>query len=174
MKRRAGSKRRGRAGRDIPEVRRPSRARELARNLALLVATLLLFGLVAEVALRVMVGTESNWFGDTAATDEYYLRVRRNSWGFRDVEHDQAKREGVTRIAMVGDSFVFGVPIEDDEKIFPRLLQKKLGERYELISVAFPERTPPRRTQAIDGAIALVDPSPGAGGRCLAALEIMP
>ena len=39
---------------------------------------------------------------------------------------------------MVGDSFVFGVPIEDDEKIFPRLLQKKLGERYELISVAFP------------------------------------
>ena len=35
---------------------------------------------------------ESNWFGDTAATDEYYLRVRRNSWGFRDVEHDPAKK----------------------------------------------------------------------------------
>jgi hypothetical protein len=138
VKRRGGSKRKGRAGRDLREVRKPSRAAELARNLALLVATLLLFGLVAEGALRVMVGTESNWFGDTAATDEYYLRVRRNSWGFRDVEHDRAKKEGVTRIAMVGDSFVFGVPIEDDEKIFPRLLQKKLGERYELISVAFP------------------------------------
>ncbi len=101
-------------------------------------ATLLLFGLVAEVALRATGGSERSWLFSTTAADEYYQRVRRNSWGFRDVEHDQAKREGVTRIAMVGDSFVFGVPIEDDEKIFPRLLQKKLGEHYELISVAFP------------------------------------
>jgi hypothetical protein len=136
--RRIGSKQRRKKKAEPARGPEPSRARELARNLALLVATLLLFGLVAEAALRVMVGTESNWFGNTTATDEYYLRVRRNSWGFRDVKHDPAKKEGVTRIAMVGDSFVFGVPIEDDEKIFPRLLQKKLGERYELISVAFP------------------------------------
>lgn len=135
---RGGSKRRATRGREPREARRGTRARELARNLALLVGTVVLFGLAAEAALRTVVGSESNWFGNTTATDEYYLRVRRNSWGFRDVEHDPAKREGVTRIALVGDSFVFGVPIEDDEQIFPRLLQKKLGERYELISVAFP------------------------------------
>lgn len=133
-----GAKRRAKRGREPREVRRGTRARELARNLALLAGTVLLFGLAAEAALRTMVGSESNWFGNTTATDEYYLRVRRNSWGFRDVEHDPLKKEGVTRIALVGDSFVFGVPIEDDERIFPRLLQKKLGERYELISVAFP------------------------------------
>ncbi len=135
---RGGSKWRGKKARELRGARKGARARELARNLALLVATVLLFGLVAEVALRIMVGSESNWFGNTAATDEYYLRVRRNSWGFRDLEHDPAKKEGVTRVALVGDSFVFGVPIEDDEKIFPRLLQKELGGRFELISVAFP------------------------------------
>lgn len=106
--------------------------------MTLLAATLLVFGLLAEGALRLLVQGESNWFGNGTATDEFYLRVRRNSWGFRDVEHAPARAEGVRRIAMIGDSFVFGVPIEDDEKIFPRLLQGILGKRYELISVAFP------------------------------------
>ena len=129
-----GSGRRG-AGRTAPS-RRPGR--EFVRNLALLLGALALFLVVAEGLLRLLSGAESNWFGHTQATDEYYSRVRRNSWGFRDVEHDPARTAGVTRIALVGDSFVFGVPVEDDEKIFPRLLQKKLGERHELVSVAFP------------------------------------
>lgn len=138
MKRGRPSKRTGKKTGEQRGRGRRGRWRELGVNLALLGATVLAIGLVAEGVLRTAVGSESNWFGGTRATDDYYLRVRRNSFGFRDVEHDPASREGVRRIAMVGDSFVFGVPIEDDEKIFPRLLQKELGERYELISVAFP------------------------------------
>lgn len=98
---------------------------------------MLLFCLVSEEVLRLLTGPETNWFGNGTG-DNFLASVRMNSDGFRDVEHAIRKEPGVTRIALVGDSFVFGVPIRDERKIFPSLLQGKLGPRYEVINVAAP------------------------------------
>ena len=124
--------RRGRAAR----LDRPDRPPFLG-NLALLAGSLLLFCLVSEGVLRLLTGPETNWFGNGTG-DNFLASVRRNSDGFRDVEHAIRKEPGVTRIALVGDSFVFGVPIRDERKIFPGLLQGKLGPRYEVMNVAAP------------------------------------
>ena len=54
---------------------------------------------------------------------------RINSAGFRDVEHTIAKPDGVTRIAVLGDSITVGVGIPDLEPIYPRQLQRILDSR---------------------------------------------
>lgn len=49
------------------------------------------------------------------------LRISTNSAGFRDRERALAKPEGTLRVAFVGDSFVFGMDLTDDQTITARL-----------------------------------------------------
>lgn len=59
---------------------------------------------------------------------DFRTEVKINSKGFRDVEHNYEKPDGVFRIVVVGDSFIegWGVPIED---AFPRVLEDRLRPR---------------------------------------------
>ena len=77
-----------------------------------------------------------------------YQRYRRgaytfftNSRGFRDTGHSRGKKEGVTRIMVLGDSYTLGAQVSDDQ-IFSRLFEEGLkrdagnGREYEVMNVA--------------------------------------
>lgn len=63
----------------------------------------------------------------TLVTTESETEVRVNSVGLRDQEYSLAKPEGVTRIAVLGDSFVWGYGVEQDEN-FAAVLETQLNE----------------------------------------------
>jgi hypothetical protein len=62
----------------------------------------------------------------TLITTESETEVRVNSVGLRDQEYDLTKPDGVTRIAVLGDSFVWGYGVEQDEN-FPAMLETQLN-----------------------------------------------
>src|SRR5262245_28184592 len=51
---------------------------------------------------------------------EFKITIHQNHWGFRGgpVEHAKGER---TRVLMLGDSFTYGVGVEDDETFSARL-----------------------------------------------------
>lgn len=72
---------------------------------------------------------------------EFRVPIRINTQGFRDVEHTAAKPAGVTRVLVLGDSFIeaLQVPLEDT---FSRRLERELNRggdeksaRYEVVSM---------------------------------------
>jgi hypothetical protein len=87
-----------------------------------------------------LIAGKTGWW--TQEEHEFRVSVRINSQGFRDVEHTVAKPEGVTRVLVLGDSFIeaLQVPLEDT---FARRLESDLNgglgdgssERYEVISM---------------------------------------
>ena len=116
--------------------------RTIAIQVLILIATL---G-VAEVVLRVIdlrylrahrVGAdriynydaELGWFpvanSDVSFTGIRTIRVRHNSLGFRDIEHDTAVKP---TIAFIGDSFVWGYDVEQNVR-FTEVLRAKMPEQ---------------------------------------------
>ena len=67
-------------------------------------------------------------------TKEYSSKVKVNSQGWPDIEHNLAKPKDIYRMLILGDSFVenFQVPLE---KRFFRQLQDKLGNKFEIIAM---------------------------------------
>jgi hypothetical protein len=61
------------------------------------------------------------------------VQYRYSSKQIRDREYDEFPPPGVVRIAMVGDSFVFGEGVPE-EKSLPRQLHALLGDRFEVIN----------------------------------------
>lgn len=67
--------------------------------------------------------------------------VRTNSWGFRSAEVDLEKPPGVFRIAGLGDSFMFGWGVHQDEPylaVLERSLNAGGGARFEVLNLAVP------------------------------------
>ena len=116
--------------------------RTVAIQLLILVVTL---G-VAEIVLRVIdlrylrahrVGAERiynydaelGWFpapnSDVSFTGIRTIRVRHNSLGLRDIEHDAAPK---STIAFIGDSFVWGYDVEQNVR-FTEVLRPKMPDR---------------------------------------------
>ncbi len=62
--------------------------------------------------------------------------VRTNRWGMRDRDYEKVPAEGVTRIAIVGSSFVFGSGVENEE-IFESLLETRLNSSRSSSEVAY-------------------------------------
>ena len=62
---------------------------------------------------------------------EYNNAAKFNSWGFRDDEFNVSKNY---RIAIVGDSFVFGVGVEENQT-FTYLIKKQFAEENQNIGV---------------------------------------
>ncbi len=64
-----------------------------------------------------------------------------NSYFFRDRDFDQNKKEGVTRIGVLGDSIAFGGGIENVDDRFSNILEKKLrdgGHNVEVYNLGAP------------------------------------
>lgn len=60
---------------------------------------------------------------------------RLNADGLRDVDYGR-KMPGSYRILLLGDSFTFGSGVEDDEAIWPAIIEKRLGETRPLPNVS--------------------------------------
>ena len=70
------------------------------------------------------------------------IQVTLNRYGFRDHDWTDLPEEGVTRIALIGDSNVFGLGV-DDEGLLDRLLEAELtrldpGRRWEVLNLGVP------------------------------------
>jgi len=61
---------------------------------------------------------------------EFSTHVTINSEGWRDRVYSIEKPKNTKRIAIVGDSFVFGFGVEENET-FVKILERKLNEKYE-------------------------------------------
>jgi len=59
--------------------------------------------------------------------------MRTNSQGFRDREHHRAKKPGVPRVVILGDSFAFGLGVSDGETFSDHLT--KLAPELEVINL---------------------------------------
>ena len=73
---------------------------------------------------------------DVASDEPWQADLATNALGFRDVNHGE-KAEGVTRVAVLGDSFVFGSGVKQDEPI-TRRLAALLGPSFEVINLGVP------------------------------------
>jgi GDSL-like lipase/acylhydrolase family protein len=67
-------------------------------------------------------------------TDEGGSEGRINSRGWRDREHTLSKPPGVTRIEVIGDSFVEAFQVPADSA-FPALLERRLGRGHEVVAL---------------------------------------
>jgi len=114
------------------------------KNLALVVASVLLFVLALEISLRIT-GLQQDFFyqldPDLSATflpnkKGWYefgadgtrrQWVEINSYGYRDREWRIAKDEGSFRIALLGDSYIAGIEVPLDQRI-SELLERDLNQ----------------------------------------------
>ena len=71
-----------------------------------------------------------------ASNEPWQADLATNALGFRDVNHPE-KVAGVTRVAVLGDSFVFGSGVKQDEVITSRLAAI-LGPSFEVINLGVP------------------------------------
>ncbi len=126
-------------------IQESARKRGVLRAVLLQIAIIIATLAVAEVVLRVIdlrylrahrVGAdriynydaELGWFpvpnSDVTFTGIRTIKVRHNSLGLRDIEHDAASKP---TIAFIGDSFVWGYDAEQNER-FTEVLRAKMPE----------------------------------------------
>ncbi len=109
----------------------------LLTNIIFLFVLLMAFFIIGEIVLRIFFSQQIySEYGSGVGGLEFMESIKYNSWGFRDVEHDTEKDDDVFRILIIGDSFTLGYGIDDFEDAYPRLLQKRLGNDYEVITLA--------------------------------------
>ncbi len=117
-----------------------NRLRSLAANLSLLVASLVFFLVLGEIALQVglpifkprftRIDPVVGWFHTPSAKNDeeiegHQYSLSYNSHGYRPHEHEYAKPAGTRRVIVLGDSFVDASEVGDNET-FTWLLQEEL------------------------------------------------
>lgn len=140
-----------------------SKTKGILKNLLLLIAVLLVFAALIEVALRLAYGLYSNYNTEmwrysvllkTASPNPnvshehvpnkeaflYGVNVKINSYGFRDREYSLEKPYDTYRIMVLGDSFTlgWGVPIDDAySEVLEHMLNENIkGKKFEVINTA--------------------------------------
>ena len=136
-------------------------SRELGKNTGVALAALALGLALAEAGLRlffpqplaerygsptaggplVAIDKELGWtlrenVSGVASNEPWQADLATNAFGFRDVNHPE-KAAGVTRVAVLGDSFVFGSGVKQDE-VVTRRLAALLGPSFEVINLGVP------------------------------------
>ena len=113
-------------------------------NLIILIATIILILFLAAIFLRVFFPQELNYlrFDDITKYSgrpnaqsvhkgkEFDTNIILNSKGFRDKEYSYNKLKDVYRILILGDSFTFGIGVENNET-YPKVLESKLNLNYD-------------------------------------------
>ena len=114
-----------------------SRTRSILMKSSLLVSTLAFLFLTLEVLFYFGFAV-SDTFGFTLASQRWNAKYYRpvNSYGYRDVEHDQKEFATKELVEVVGDSFVAGHGIPHIEDRFSNILQKKLGSEFVVVNIA--------------------------------------
>lgn len=105
------------------------RLRILVGNTLVGLLLLIFAGLVAESYLR-FVSVETDVYGMTLTSKRWHkVYARLNSQFFRDVEWAEKKPAGKTRVAFVGDSFVYGWGVKNEADRFSNVIQRRFDER---------------------------------------------
>jgi len=122
------------------------KVREVAKNIALLLVSCVVFFIVAEGGFKILhifsdaevsptdieglpyENTPNGWFVRYEPSNGWIM-YKNNSLGMRDVERTFDKKEGVKRVVCLGDSIMFGGEVAFDQ-IFSRQLEGMLNETY--------------------------------------------
>ena len=86
-------------------------------------------------------------------TDEFEVRYTHNSLGFRGRERPFEKPPGAFRIVGIGDSFTYGIGVDDDATYLARLeaaLGARTARRVEAINLAIPGYWPDPETLVLE------------------------
>jgi hypothetical protein len=71
-----------------------------------------------------------------------HITYRHDRNGFRGAGFDEAKAPGRLRVALVGDSFIFGLGVEEDQTLKTRLdeelAKRGVGDRIEVLNLGIP------------------------------------
>jgi hypothetical protein len=143
------------------EMERKTSSRELGKNTGVALAALVLGLGLAEAGLRlfspqplaerygspaaggplVAIDPELGWtlrenVSRIASDEPWQADLATNALGFRDFSHAE-KALGVTRVAVLGDSFVFGSGVKQGEPV-TRRLAALLGPSFEVINLGVP------------------------------------
>ncbi|PCK07682.1 MAG: hypothetical protein COA42_12965, partial [Alteromonadaceae bacterium] len=74
----------------------------------------------------------------TGKSVQYYsYDGRSNNFGYRDYDHSEAKAPGSHRIAVIGDSITAGLWINEDDKVYPTVMEthlRKLGKKVDVMN----------------------------------------
>lgn len=140
---------------------RKSRGRLTLTNIGLLIASMTIFLLVAEVVTRIIMPTKlklllmhqsDDRLGYRAIPNskmehhesDFDVSVWINSEGLRDYEHKKEKDKNIFRILILGDSFTFGTGVNMEET-YPKVLESMLNrhivnedKKYEIINAGVP------------------------------------
>lgn len=97
-------------------------------NLLLLAGSLATACVIAEVATRVVYKPPwyESLFGEQAKALRSPYEINRH--GLRGPDYPPVKGAGERRVLVLGDSFTFGQGVVDGEKVFPRILERRLNE----------------------------------------------
>jgi len=130
------------------------RKKDITKNLCLLLFSLLVTFVMAEVYFRAFnphenVKSEQNIFfeyndalgwqlipnmsGVVSSKHEYHTVVTINNAGMRDKERHVAKTSGEKRIAVLGDSFTTGMDV-DDKAVFTQIMENNLFKNIEVLN----------------------------------------
>lgn len=118
------------------------RAQVAIVNISLLIVTVAVLAVGAEVFLRFMYRDVTTTNDNLSYFSKHWLKtVRYNRWGFRERDFDPNRPPRTYRIAVIGDSLAFGQGIAEDER-FSNLIEKRLNQagkgRYEVLNFALP------------------------------------
>jgi len=108
----------------------------------ILAATMLVMLLVFEGAMRLKAFVRPQPMGFPTYSGEIWVDrfVELNSMGFRDSEHAVRKVDGLRQVLVVGDSYAFGVGLDDPSQRFgehlTRSLEAATGQDWELLNAS--------------------------------------
>jgi hypothetical protein len=117
-------------------------------NILLLLFVIVLFGIFFEIIIRIFFPiTDAIYTGDEAigykhipnkkginVIEEGITKIKFNSEGFRDVNHDVENKDNSYRVVMLGDSFVDALQV-DFSKTFYQLTQEEINQNNGNIEV---------------------------------------
>lgn len=129
-----------------PSLKKKGGLKTKLANASLLFLSVLVCLILLEIALR---GELIDRFYRSRSYDvngyEFHYHVNLNSRFFRDEEFQKEKKEGTFRIFLIGDSFVFGTGVDQDQTI-DKLLEQKLNQgstpRFEVYNLGQPAASP--------------------------------
>lgn len=145
----------------IPRDTAPAPAPRRAAKFALLAATLVLLVIGLEVGTRLFTHTVRPLKENDPILGQRYLRsfqgkvyvpeaerkilLRFNNQGFRGPDRPLAKPAGVRRLALVGDSMIASIEVEEPDTVacrLERLLNQSAGERWEVLNFGLSGSSP--------------------------------
>jgi hypothetical protein len=110
-------------------------------EILLLVATVITFLLVGEVAVRLLAAGRPRPTGYAPVNTNRRAMRPQNSLGYRDLERTTAKPAGTRRVVSLGDSFAWGASVEFEDA-YPQRLERALTRRrrepWQVVNLARP------------------------------------